>query len=119
MSPDRQLQEDMLKRYHQVAQEMHKFMPPHANKRDIRHPDETVMTYSHEPLVVAGPAGVAGAEYIRDGVGDAEEVASERTGVTHLVHAWHQQGHTVCIRYSLFISTLTAVYLARSYDSLP
>ena len=37
------------------------------------------------------------AEYIRDGVGCAEEIGTERTGVTHLVHAWHQQGHPVCL----------------------
>lgn len=118
--PDRKLQRHMLKRYHQCAQEMHKFLPPHANKRDIRHPDETVMTYTCEPsAAVTGHAGDGGAEYIRDGVGDAEEIAAERTGVTHLVHAWHQQGHPVCIFYSLFIYRLTGVHLAWQYDSLP
>jgi hypothetical protein len=36
-----------------------------------------------------------GPEYVREGVDPAEEIFSERTGVTHLVHAWHQQGHPV------------------------
>ena len=57
----------MLKRYHQGAQELHKFLPPHANKRDIRHPNESVMTYGLEPP----PDCAEGAEYVRDGVGCA------------------------------------------------
>ena len=79
----------MLRRYHQCAQELHKFLPPHANKPDIRHPSENIMTYSHEPYQ-------EGPEYVRDGVGDDDQTGAERTGVTHLVHAWHQQGHPVC-----------------------
>ena len=83
----------MLQWYHQCAQELHKFLPPHANKRDVRHPNECVMTYSLElPDDCADDA-----EYIRDGVGCAEEIGTERTGVTHLVHVWHQQGHPVCL----------------------
>ena len=37
-----------------------------------------------------------GAEYVRAGVGDGHLIGAERTGVTHLVHAWHQQAHPVC-----------------------
>ena len=40
-------------------------------------------------------------EYIRDGVEDVGEFGRERTGVTHLVHAWYQQGHSV---FFLFFS---------------
>jgi len=83
----------MSRRYHQSAQELHKFLPPHANKRDIRHPSENVMTYSCEAL----PGPDDSAEYVRDGVGSAVEIGAERAGVTHLVHAWHQKGHPVCV----------------------
>jgi len=71
-------------------QELHSGLPPHANKRDICHPGDHVMSYMHEPLLEGE------AEYVRDGVGDAEQIGIERTGVTHLVHAWHQQAHQVC-----------------------
>lgn len=84
----------MLQRYHQVSQMLHNAMPPHANKRDIRHPCESVITYTHEPLA-------DGPEYLRDGVGDADHIGAERTGVTHLVHAWHQQAHNVCSSHPL------------------
>lgn len=84
----------MLRRYHETAQELHSGLPPHANKRDIRHPGDRVMSYLHEPL----PEGEA--EYVRDGVGDDERIGIERTGVTHLVHAWHQQAHKVWLSRS-------------------
>ncbi|KIM35729.1 hypothetical protein M413DRAFT_32286 [Hebeloma cylindrosporum] len=54
---------DMLQRYHEITQELHSLMPPHVNKRDIRHPSETVMTYTHQALQ-------EGPEYVRDGVGE-------------------------------------------------
>ena len=41
--------------------------------------------------------------YLREGVGSAGQIGEERTGVTHLVHAWHQQGHPVCVFYFLFL----------------
>lgn len=78
---------NMLRRYHQCAQELHQFLAPHANERDIRHPNQTLMAYSLQPPPDCPE------EYIREGVGSAEEMGAERTGVTHLVHAWHQQGH--------------------------
>ena len=81
----------MLQRYHESAQELHSRLPPIANKRDIRHPYEKVMTFTHKPQ----PEEEKGAEYVRDGVGDGCLVGTERTGVTHLVHAWHQQAHPV------------------------
>ena len=37
-------------------------------------------------------------EYLREGVGSESQIlGEERTGVTHLVHAWHQQGHPVSV----------------------
>lgn len=78
----------MLEWYHQITQELHSVLPPHVNKRDIRHPSEKIMTYHLSPLLEPP-------EYVRDGVGDLELFGMERTGVTHLVHAWHQQGRKV------------------------
>jgi hypothetical protein len=80
----------MLLRYHESAQELHSRLPPVANKRDIRHPYEKVMTFAHEQQPEEG------AEYVREGVGGGRLIGAERTGVTHLVHAWHQQAHPVC-----------------------
>ena len=106
----------MSKRYHQSAQELHKFLPPHANAKDIRHPSENVMTYS----LAALPGPDESAEYVREGVDDAVEVSVERAGigsavevgleragVTHLVHAWHQKGHAVCF----FLKTSLSIIL--------
>jgi hypothetical protein len=72
---------------------LHSDLPPHANTCDIRHPCESVMTYAQEPMQ-------GDVEYVRDGVGDADHIGAERTGVTHLVHAWHQQGRPVCHYHS-------------------
>ena len=81
----------MLLRYHEACQELHSVLPPCANKRDVRHPDDKIMAYSLE--VVSGE----NEEPLRDGVGSKSQIGEERTGVTHLVHAWHQQGHPVSV----------------------
>lgn len=83
----------MLQRFHEASQELHSVLPPHANKRDIRHPKEKIMTYSYESLSDSPESQ----EYLREGIGNASQIGEERTGVTHLVHAWHQQGHPVCV----------------------
>ncbi|KDR65806.1 hypothetical protein GALMADRAFT_148389 [Galerina marginata CBS 339.88] len=67
---------DLLIQYHQSAQLLHSFLPPVAAERDIRHPTDKVMQYK------------------REGVGEEnDKISFEQTGVLHLVHAWHAQGH--------------------------
>jgi len=95
-----------MQRYHEASQELHSCLPPCANKRDIRHPEEKVMSYSYELL----SENQENVEYLRDGIGSTSHIGAERTGVTHLVHAWHQQGHPVCALYLVFISRLLTVY---------
>lgn len=87
----------MLVRYHEASQELHSVLPPCINKRDIRHPNESVMTYNYESILDS--EDLESPEHIRDGVGSESRFGQERTGVTHLVHAWHQKGHPVCILY--------------------
>ena len=45
-------------------------------------------------------------EYQREGVDLAYVLTAERTGVTHLVHAWHQQGHPVSFASVLLFALL-------------
>lgn len=86
----------MLLKYYEVTQELHSSLSPHVNKHNIRHPGNCVMSYMH----TQEPPLEGEAEYVRDGVGDAEQIGIERTGVTHLVHAWHQQAHKVWLSRS-------------------
>jgi len=97
---------------------MHKFLSPHANKCDIYHLDETVMTYTHRFLTaVASYTGVGDRkyvrdliendciEYVKDKVEDAKKIAAKRIKVIYLLYAWHRQGHSVCIFFLLIIHT--------------
>jgi hypothetical protein len=82
-------------------------VPPCAHKRDIRHLEEKVMSYSYELLSEIQE----NAEYLRDGIGSTSQIGAERTGVTHLVH---KLGHPVCALYLIFISRLLTAYRLRT-----
>lgn len=66
----------------QASQCLHSVLPPKCAASDIRHnPDEEVLLYD---------VGIDD-HLLRCGVGYTP--GCERTGVSHLVHAWHAQGH--------------------------
>jgi len=51
-------------------------------------------------------------EYTRDGVEEQSKFHYERTGVTHLVHAWAMKGHPVRRSLLQFSSMLTTLRMA-------
>ncbi|KAH6911611.1 hypothetical protein BKA70DRAFT_1219731 [Coprinopsis sp. MPI-PUGE-AT-0042] len=81
-----------LLRYHEATQNLHSTVKPKAHERDLRHPHEKLMAYLEDQR--------NGIDVPRPDEGDKIRVVSdngqqlfERTGVTHLVHCWAQQGH--------------------------
>jgi len=99
----------MLQRYHEIMQELHSVLPSHINKCDVRYPSENIMTYTLDSTMDS-------LEYIRDGVGDLELFGKERTDITHLVHAWHPQGHKVLEFFFLHHLAIDSCLLEQSYD---
>ena len=78
------LQRKTLTRYHEGIQDLHSKLPSKAHKRDIRHPDEAVMSYP------------APEEYSQEGIDELSSTClHERAGVTHLVHCWFAQAHLI------------------------
>lgn len=80
---------------------LHSVLRPILNERDIRHEDQAdVMEYLREG-VGKGESEKAEVSGSQEELAESQEKVSERMGITHLVHAWHQQGHPVCFPFPI------------------
>jgi hypothetical protein len=83
-----------------ATQVLHHFCHPQKSQKDGRHDfEDFLMRYTRMPDKAAKECAHdedGQWDFVHDGLtyryADEHE-ASERTGVTHLVHAWHMQGH--------------------------
>ena len=74
-----------MKLTHEATQELVSVLRPNVHQRDLRHrDDEAIMRYDIDQ------------ELVREGLNNSQGATlTERIGVLHLVHCWHQQGHPV------------------------
>jgi hypothetical protein len=81
---------------------------PVANEKDAHHSDEKVMQYPTSKTD-------SEIEYVREGIQVHDQSFEyERTGVTHLVHAWHAQGHKVTPTSPSFVHLKAIITLERN-----